>query len=84
MMGHLEEAGEKTSLYAILESNKSRLEEGIGIWIGPEGDFSQKEIAKMKQSGISAVSLGSSILRTETAAIYSASVIKALAENIEN
>jgi 16S rRNA (uracil1498-N3)-methyltransferase len=38
--------------------------------IGPEGDFSPEEIALALQCGFQPVSLGSSRLRTETAALY--------------
>ena len=38
--------------------------------IGPEGDFSEKEIQLLANSGIKAVSLGSQRLRTETAGIF--------------
>ena len=40
------------------------------ILIGPEGDFSEEEIALALQHGFHPVSLGSSRLRTETAALY--------------
>jgi 16S rRNA (uracil1498-N3)-methyltransferase len=40
------------------------------ILIGPEGDFSQEEIALALDSGFQPVSLGSHRLRTETAALY--------------
>lgn len=39
------------------------------LLIGPEGDFSSKEIEMAKQKGFQSVSLGSARLRTETAAI---------------
>ncbi|SHI29433.1 16S rRNA (uracil1498-N3)-methyltransferase [Cruoricaptor ignavus] len=38
--------------------------------IGPEGDFSEKEISLLKSHGIKAVSLGKQRLRTETAGIF--------------
>lgn len=41
----------------------------IGIIIGPEGGFEQKEIDMACESGGKIISLGSRILRTETAAI---------------
>ncbi|MCF8254182.1 MAG: 16S rRNA (uracil(1498)-N(3))-methyltransferase [Bacteroidia bacterium] len=40
------------------------------VLIGPEGDFSSKEIALAEQYSFKAISLGSNILRTETAALY--------------
>jgi len=38
--------------------------------IGPEGDFSDREIQLLAEKGIKAVSLGSQRLRTETAGIF--------------
>ncbi len=38
--------------------------------IGPEGDFSSKEVQKAIEAGFLPVSLGESRLRTETAAVY--------------
>ncbi len=42
------------------------------ILIGPEGDFTEKEIAAAKQYNFVPVSLGSTRLRTETAGIFAA------------
>lgn len=42
----------------------------ITFLIGPEGDFSEKEILLLAEKGIKAVSLGSQRLRTETAGIF--------------
>lgn len=38
--------------------------------IGPEGDFSEREIQSLAEKGIKAVSLGNQRLRTETAGIF--------------
>lgn len=46
----------------------------IGILIGPEGGFSEEEVSFARESGISSVTLGKRILRTETAGLV-ASVI---------
>ncbi|MBV9674542.1 MAG: 16S rRNA (uracil(1498)-N(3))-methyltransferase [Verrucomicrobia bacterium] len=43
--------------------------------IGPEGDFTPAEISQAKSEGCIPVSLGPIVLRTETAAIYSLSVL---------
>lgn len=45
------------------------------IMIGPEGDFTPAETAMAKSAGYLPVTLGPIILRTETAAIYSLSVL---------
>ncbi|ALR29323.1 rRNA methyltransferase [Chryseobacterium sp. IHB B 17019] len=44
--------------------------EQITFLIGPEGDFSEKEISHLANNKIKAVSLGSQRLRTETAGIF--------------
>ena len=43
----------------------------VGIIIGPEGGFEQREIDEALKIGGKVISLGSRILRTETAAITS-------------
>ncbi|MBQ6068138.1 MAG: 16S rRNA (uracil(1498)-N(3))-methyltransferase [Bacteroidales bacterium] len=45
------------------------------VLIGPEGDFSDREIATAIQSGFQPVTLGNSRLRTETAALYATTVL---------
>ena len=39
----------------------------IAVFIGPEGGFEEKEIARAKEYGIQPITLGKRILRTETA-----------------
>lgn len=41
----------------------------VGIFIGPEGGFDPREVAQAQELGAHSISLGSRILRTETAAI---------------
>ena len=41
----------------------------VGILVGPEGGFEEKEIALAREVGASIISLGSRILRAETAAV---------------
>lgn len=53
----------------------------VAIVIGPEGGFSKNEITLLMNKGFQCVSLGSRILRSETAAIFACSV---LAYHIEN
>jgi 16S rRNA (uracil1498-N3)-methyltransferase len=45
------------------------------ILIGPEGDFTLKEIAKANESGFVPVALGNTRLRTETAGIVAATLL---------
>ncbi len=69
------------SLQADARSLKERLAEFGGrpksvlILVGPEGDFTPAEIALAKSHGCRALTLGSIILRTETAALYCLSVL---------
>ncbi len=48
------------------------------VFIGPEGDFTTDEILLAQQNGFVPISLGNSILRTETAGVYVAGLIRML------
>ncbi len=50
----------------------------ITILIGPEGDFTATEVQQATQAGFQPVSLGHSILRTETAALFACMSVKAI------
>lgn len=63
LIAHCEET-DKKSLKSVLKPNKN-----ITLLIGPEGDFSEKEIALALENNFTPVSLGKTRLRTETAAI---------------
>ena len=45
------------------------------VWIGPEGDFSPAEMNIIKAEGALPITLGRLVLRSDTAAIYSLSVL---------
>ena len=51
------------------------------VLIGPEGDFSDREITTTLQLGFQPVTLGNSRLRTETAALYATTVLNFLNES---
>jgi 16S rRNA (uracil1498-N3)-methyltransferase len=55
--------------------NKADNIEKIGIIIGPEGGFETFEIDKLKDNGAYIVTLGSRILRTETAGFVATSLV---------
>ena len=63
--------GEKKELAGIVSGTASKI-----ILIGPEGDFSQEEIQTALQQHYLPVSLGNTRLRTETAGIAAAVLIK--------
>jgi 16S rRNA (uracil1498-N3)-methyltransferase len=47
----------------------------IRLLVGPEGGFAQEEVDRARELGATPVSLGSSILRTETAAVVGAALV---------
>ena len=49
------------------------------VLIGPEGGFSKQEVAWLSHNGFKSISLGQSILRAETAAIYVTSIFRFMA-----
>jgi len=57
------------------EFNPNNFRGNVGIWIGPEGGFTDGEVDQALQHGFSVFNLGPRILRTETAAIAAVSII---------
>jgi 16S rRNA (uracil1498-N3)-methyltransferase len=55
--------------------HQSSQRRSVAIWIGPEGDFTPEELEAIKASGAHPITLGPLVLRTETAAIYSISIV---------
>lgn len=70
--------GERKPLKELLLNHKP---EGVLIAIGPEGDFTEKEIESAKREGFIPVTLGELVLRVDTAAIAVASFIRLFYEN---
>ena len=64
-IAHCEADKPRTPLATALQPGKDAV-----VLIGPEGDFSEEEIALALECGFQPVSLGPSRLRTETAALY--------------
>lgn len=69
-LAHCREDSER--LYFSDALKQSGIGKEISVLIGPEGDFSEKEIQILIQKGAIPVSFGKSRLRTETAGIYAA------------
>ncbi len=71
-------------LFACIDKNTKRLKdvlrgkdpERVILFVGPEGDFSRKEVLRAKEAGYNLVSLGDNILRVETAVINLISIIR--------
>ena len=53
----------------------SRSPASAGVWIGPEGDFTLRELQAIEAAGAKPVTLGQLTLRVETAAIYCLSLL---------
>lgn len=68
-IGHCH-SGEKEMLAKAVKPNGRYL-----IMIGPEGDFSEEEVAEAVKNCFTPISLGDMRLRVETAALYSCSVV---------
>lgn len=64
-------ADEKKELNAIVDKNTSRI-----ILIGPEGDFTEEEVRDAIQQSFVPVTLGDTRLRTETAGLVAAVLLK--------
>jgi 16S rRNA (uracil1498-N3)-methyltransferase len=56
-------------------AEQKRTPKSVGVWVGPEGDFSPAEYAAIKQSGAHPITFGTLVLRSETAAIYALSIV---------
>ena len=75
LIAHCEET-DKKSLKEVLKNN-----ENITILIGPEGDFSSKEIKLAIENKFAPITLGNTRLRTETAAIVACHSVVFMNEN---
>ena len=68
-VAHCNENLERIDLKMLRQAQHDSVK-NITFLIGPEGDFSDKEIALLAENGVKAVSLGSQRLRTETAGVF--------------
>jgi 16S rRNA (uracil1498-N3)-methyltransferase len=64
MIAHCNDSFTRNKISEVYSKNENAL-----ILIGPEGDFSEEEIASAIEKGYSPVHLGHSRLRTETAGV---------------
>jgi 16S rRNA (uracil1498-N3)-methyltransferase len=65
-------------LTALASTPRAKGKEDYSVFIGPEGDFTPEELAALLEFA-TPVSLGPTVLRAETAAIFAASVLAAYA-----
>ncbi|MDE6297608.1 MAG: 16S rRNA (uracil(1498)-N(3))-methyltransferase [Muribaculaceae bacterium] len=69
-MGYCDESTERREFAKEYPGNKD-----VTILIGPEGDFSPKEVSEALEAGFIPVTFGDSRLRTETAALFAVAAI---------
>jgi len=65
---------ETKSLHEYLYSNKKKT--SVAFVIGPEGGFSGKEVALFLENDFKHITIGDTVLRTETAALYCAAAVR--------
>ncbi len=73
------EGKEERSMFSQLQDRVSQ--RSMGILIGPEGGFTPDEVSACLNSGFLACTLGSRVLRTETAAIAAAAQVAAACQS---
>lgn len=57
------------------EARTGRRPRSVAVAIGPEGDFTPDELARLQQAGAVAVTLGRNVLRAETAALAALAIL---------
>jgi len=58
------------AVFVEFQAQHGRFPESVGVWIGPEGDFTVAELQAIEAAGAQPVTLGQLTLRVETAALY--------------
>lgn len=61
--------------FMAFQARHQRRPKSVSVWIGPEGDFSPSEVVLLESGGVLPITLGTLVLRTETAAVYCLSVL---------
>ena len=61
---------------SVLKKDLSPSQEGIALAVGPEGGFTEEEVAQAREAGWHAIVLGPRILRVETAALVLAAWVQ--------
>ncbi len=62
-------------IFSEFRTQHARLPQSVGVWIGPEGDFTLAELQAIEAAGARPITLGELTLRVETAAIYCLSIL---------
>jgi 16S rRNA (uracil1498-N3)-methyltransferase len=56
--------------FEAFRADHGRLPQTVAIWVGPEGDFTPAEMNLIQGAGALPITLGPTVLRSETAALY--------------
>jgi len=64
-----------TELRSKIFDHAAKSGKNIGLLIGPEGGWTDRELGLFREKGVHIVTVGSQVLRTETAAIVAAAVV---------
>lgn len=57
------------AVFAEFQAREKRRPASVAVWVGPEGDFTQGEIATLVGGGVQPITLGRLVLRCDTAAV---------------
>jgi len=69
------DSGHPGRLFHTFQKQHGRQAQKVCIWIGPEGDFSPEEIDQIRSAGASPISLGTLVLRSDTAALCCLAIV---------
>lgn len=61
--------------FQLFQAQAQKPPAGIRLWIGPEGDFTDDELDAIRGAGGLPISLGPLVLRSDTAAFYTLSIV---------
>ncbi len=56
-------------------AQEKRQPHSLGVWVGPEGDFTPAELSAIQAAGVLPITLGRLVLRCETAAIFCLAIL---------
>ena len=76
LVGSLQgDARHPRTYFESFRQREGRKPKSVSVAIGPEGDFTAEELSALEMAGARPITLGSLVLRTETAAVYCLSIV---------
>ena len=61
--------------FQLFQNEHGRKPATVGVWVGPEGDFTADEVRMIQAAGALPITLGRLVLRVETAATYCLAIL---------